>query len=144
MVWSSFLGTGVTERNKKSTVAKVSRLRLPLRFSVIVPSNHCPEKLFKSFGVNCWYWASTYRYGLLNRWVKRVSAIEREWRAWSAAYPLLFERDWRRLSLKNILQSSNHFRIEGDRLRSTLFFLFLLLIYVSTIGLAVHIQGRRR
>ena len=35
IVWSSFLETGVTERNKKSTVAKVSRLRLPLRFSWI-------------------------------------------------------------------------------------------------------------
>ena len=28
MIWSSFLETGVTERSKKSTVAKVSRLRL--------------------------------------------------------------------------------------------------------------------
>ena len=37
---------------------------------------------------------STYRYGLLNRWVKRVSAIERERRAWSATYVLLFEDDW--------------------------------------------------
>ena len=57
MVWSSFLGTGVTERNKKSTVAKVSRLRLPLCFSWIFPSSRSPEKLFKSFEVNCRYWA---------------------------------------------------------------------------------------
>ena len=52
MVWSSFLGTGVMERNKKSTVAKVSRLRLALRFSWIFPLNRWPEKLFKSFEVS--------------------------------------------------------------------------------------------
>ena len=61
MVWSSFLGTGVTERNKKSTVAKISRLRLPLRchltVSLIVPSSRSPEKLFKSFEVKCRYLA---------------------------------------------------------------------------------------
>ena len=55
MVWSSFLGTGVTERNNKSTVAKVSRLRLPLRFSLIFPLSRSPEKLFKSFEVKCRY-----------------------------------------------------------------------------------------
>ena len=51
MVWSSFLGTGITERNKESTVAKISRLRLPLRFPLIVPSRRSPENLFKSFEV---------------------------------------------------------------------------------------------
>ena len=55
LVWSSFLGTGVTERNKKSTVAKVSRLRLPLRFSFIFPLSRLPEKLFKSFEVKFRY-----------------------------------------------------------------------------------------
>ena len=45
-----FFGTGVTERNKKNTVAKVSRLRLPLRFSSIVPTSRSPEELFKSWG----------------------------------------------------------------------------------------------
>ena len=47
--WSSFLGTGITERNEKGTVAKVLRLRLPLHFSLIVPSSRSPEKLFTSF-----------------------------------------------------------------------------------------------
>ena len=56
MVWSSFLGTGVTDWNKKSTVAKVSRLLLALRFSWNFPSSRCPEKLLKSFEVNCRYW----------------------------------------------------------------------------------------
>ena len=46
-VWSSFLGTRVTERNEKSTVAKVSRLRLPLCFSWIFPSSRCPEKVLR-------------------------------------------------------------------------------------------------
>ena len=54
MVWSSFLGNGVTERNKKSTVAKVARLRVPLCFSLFVPSSRSPEKLFKS----CSRWGS--------------------------------------------------------------------------------------
>ena len=49
---------------------------------------------------------STYRYGPLNRWLKCESAIERERRAWSATYFLLFEGDWRRISLKIILQQS--------------------------------------
>ena len=52
MVWSSFLGTGVTERNKKSTVANVLRLRLTPRFSLIFPLSRSPEKLFKSYEVN--------------------------------------------------------------------------------------------
>ena len=47
----------------------------------------------------------TYRYGPLNRLLKRESAIERERRAWMATY-LLFEGDWRRISLKDILQQS--------------------------------------
>ena len=55
LLWSSFLGTGETERHKKSTVVKVSRLRLPLRFSWIFPSNPWPEKLFKSLEVKCRY-----------------------------------------------------------------------------------------
>ena len=35
MLWSSFLGTDVTERNKKSAVAKILLLHLPLRFSLV-------------------------------------------------------------------------------------------------------------
>ena len=78
------------------------------------------------------------RHGLLNRWLKRESAIERERRAWSATYLLLFEGDWRRISLK-IPPCINHLQIEGHRLHSTLFFLFLLPTRVLPIGSAVHI-----
>ena len=55
MVWSSFLGTCVTERNKKSTVAKISQLRLPLCFSLIVRQvvlqKSCSQVLRRSVGV---------------------------------------------------------------------------------------------
>ena len=60
MVSSSFLGTVVTERNKKSTVAKVSRLCLPLPFSLFVSLSRSPEKLFKSFEVKCRYYGETH------------------------------------------------------------------------------------
>ena len=49
MVWSSFLGTGITEQNKKKTVAKVSRLRLPLRFSLFVPLKSFSRKVVQKF-----------------------------------------------------------------------------------------------
>ena len=49
---------------------------------------------------------STYRYGLLNRWAKRVLAIERERRAWSATYVLLFEGNWWSMFLRDILLQS--------------------------------------
>ena len=44
-----FLGTGITERNKKRTVAQVSRLRLPLRFSLIVPIKSFSRKVVQKF-----------------------------------------------------------------------------------------------
>ena len=50
MVWSSLLGTGVTEWNKKSAVANVSPLRFPLRFSLIVPLS-CSKVLTWSVGI---------------------------------------------------------------------------------------------
>ena len=50
-------GAVLTEQLKKRTVAKVLRLRLrlPLRFSLIVPLSRSPGKLFKSFEVKCRY-----------------------------------------------------------------------------------------
>ena len=55
MIWSCFVGTGVTERNNKSTVAKVSRLLLPLRFSWIflssVVQKRCSKILRWSIGI---------------------------------------------------------------------------------------------
>ena len=39
MIWSSFLGNGITEQKKKSTVAKLLLLRMPLCFSFFVPSS---------------------------------------------------------------------------------------------------------
>ena len=56
MVWSSFLENDVTKRKKKSTVAKVSRLRVPLGFSFlsrqVVFQKSCSKVLRWSVGLS--------------------------------------------------------------------------------------------
>ena len=68
MLWSSFLGTDITERNKKSTVAKVSRLRLPLHFSWIFPSSRWPESCSKVLR-----WSVGIEPALKSLYLKRAS-----------------------------------------------------------------------
>ena len=59
IVWSIFLGNGVTERKKKSTVAKIACVT-GLFFFCFVKS--VSRKIGRKFRLNCWYSASYGSY----------------------------------------------------------------------------------